>query len=519
MAIIKRKVSPRQKMINLLYIVLMAMLAMNVSSEVLEGFSIVEKSLARTTKQTAQENMSLYNAFDRQYASNITKTKEWYEKAVAVKEKSQYLFDLIGEIKKLIAIEADGSKADVNNIKNKESLEAAAQVMIAPGKEWGDKLYKAINSYREDMLTMVEESHKKAVITANLSTEVPQNKENKDWKEYYFEEMPAIAAITFLTKLQSDIRYTEGEVLHTLINNIDAKDVRVNTLEALVIPNSRTIVKGNTFEAQIVMAAMDTTQKPKIFIGSKEVMLENGIYRANCGSSGEQTLKGWLEIAGEDGEMLRRPFEQRYTVVEPWATVSSDIVNVLYAGYDNPLSVSVPGVPLKDVTLQINKGVLTQKGPGQYTAKPETAGEKAVITVLSTANGKRQQMGQFEFRVRQLPVPSPYIVIKDEKGNADRYRGGSINKAMLTGVEELSAAVDDGILDIPFKVLSFETVFFDRMGNAVPVISDGPRFSERQKESFRKLSKGRRFYISRIQAVGPDKVQRTLNTSMEVIIR
>ena len=204
MAIKKRMISPRQKMINLMYVVLMAMLAMNVSSEVLEGFSIVEKSLARTTEQTAKENMSLYDAFDKQYSSNAAKTKEWYMKAETVKDKSQYLFDLIGEIKRLIAIEADGSKADVNNIKNKESLEAAAQVMIAPGKEWGDKLYNSINSYREDMLKMVEDPHKKAVISANLSTEVPQNKENKNWKEYYFEEMPAVAVLTFLTKLQSE---------------------------------------------------------------------------------------------------------------------------------------------------------------------------------------------------------------------------------------------------------------------------------------------------------------------------
>ena len=273
MAIKKRMISPRQKMINLMYVVLMAMLAMNVSSEVLDGFSIVQKSLARTTEQTTKENMSLYDAFNKQYSSNEAKTKEWYMKAEMVKDKSQYLFDLIGEIKRLIAIEADGSKADVNNLKNKESLEAAAQVMIAPGKEWGDKLYNSINSYREEMLKMVEDPHKKAVITANLSTEVPTNKENKNWKEYYFEEIPAIAVMTFLTKLQSDIRYTEGEVLHTLMTNIDANDLRVNSLEALVIPNSQTIVRGNKFTANIIMAAIDTTQVPEIYVGEKNTKL------------------------------------------------------------------------------------------------------------------------------------------------------------------------------------------------------------------------------------------------------
>ena len=518
MAIKKRMTSPRQKMINLMYVVLMAMLAMNVSSEVLDGFSIVQKSLARTTEQTTKENMSLYDAFNKQYSSNEAKTKEWYMKAEMVKDKSQYLFDLIGEIKRLIAIEADGSKADVNNLKNKESLEAAAQVMIAPGKEWGDKLYNSINSYREEMLKMVEDPHKKAVITANLSTEVPTNKENKNWKEYYFEEIPAIAVMTFLTKLQSDIRYTEGEVLHTLMTNIDANDLRVNSLEALVIPNSQTIVRGNKFTANIIMAAIDTTQVPEIYVGEKNTRLSGNIYEAICTRTGDFTLKGYLQTVGKDGSHIRRSFSQPYRVVEPTATVSSDLMNVLYAGYNNPISVSVPGVPLSQVTATMDGGSLTKTGEGRYIAKPTKVG-KATITVFSTATGKQQQMAQYEFRVRRLPEPTTYITIKDDKGNPERYRGGTISRTSLTGANGIGAAIDDGILDVPFRVKGFETVFFDRMGNAVPMASEGSSFSERQKETFQKLARNRRFYISHVIAVGPDGIERKLKTSMEIILR
>ncbi len=518
MAIKKRMISPRQKMINLMYVVLMAMLAMNVSSEVLEGFSIVEKSLARTTEQTTKENMSLYDAFDKQYSSNAAKTKEWYMKAETVKDKSQYLFDLISEIKRLIAIEADGPKADVNNIKNKESLEAAAQVMIAPGKVWGDKLYNSINSYREDMLKMVEDPYKKAVISANLSTEVPQNKENKNWKEYYFEEMPAVAVLTFLTKLQSDIRYTEGEVLHTLMTNIDAGDVRVNSLEALVIPNSQTIVRGNKFTANIVMAAIDTTQVPEIYVGEDNTRLSGNIFEAVCTRTGDFNLKGYLQTAGKDGSLIRRSFSQPYSVVEPTATVSSDLMNVLYAGYNNPISVSVPGVPLSQVTATMDGGSLTKTAEGRYIARPSRMG-KATISVFSNASGKQQQMAQYEFRVRRLPEPTTYITIKDEKGNSERYFGGAINRTALTSAGGIGAAIDDGILDVPFRVKSFETVFFDRMGNAVPMASEGNSFTERQKEAFQKLARNRRFYISRVTAIGPDGIERKLKTSMELIMK
>ena len=519
MSIKKRPVSPRQKMINLMYVVLMAMLAMNVSSEVLEGFSIVEKSLARTTEQTAKENMSLYDAFRRQYTSNAVKTGEWYVKAETVKDKSQYLFELISEIKHLIAVEADGPGADADHLRNKESLEAAVQVMISPGKVWGDKLYDSINSYREDMLQMVEDPHKKAVISSNLSTDVPQNKDNKNWKEYYFEEMPAIAVMTFLTKLQNDIRYTEGEVLHTLMANIDQKDVRVNSLDAFVIPSAQTVVQGNRFSAKIGLAAIDTTQVPDVFINGKKVTLKNHSYDVLCSQTGNFSLSGWLQMKGNDGELIKRPFRQDYTVIEPSATVSADMMNMLYAGYDNPISISVPGISPAAVTATMTGGTLKQSAPGRYIAHPDKVGEDVVITVSANHSGTQQQMAQYTFRVRKLPEPSPFITVTDDQGNPELFRGGFLSKQKIIQADAVSAAVDDGLLNIPFRVQSFEMVFFDNMGNAVPVAVEGTSISKQQKDIIKKLSRGKRFYISRMVATGPDGIERKLNTSMEVIIR
>jgi gliding motility-associated protein GldM len=125
-------------------------------------------------------------------------------------------------------------------------------------------------------------------------------------------------------------------------------------------------------------------------------------------------------------------------------------------------------------------------------------------------------MGQFSFRVRRLPDPTPYINIKDEGGNPNRFKGGAMTKSSLMDIDGIGAAIDDGILDITFKVVSFETVFYDNMGNAVPMAGDADRFSARQKETFRKLARGRRFYISNVKAIGPDGIERTLKTSMEI---
>ena len=521
MAIKKRPVSPRQKMINLMYVVLMAMLALNVSTEVLNGFSIVEESIGRTAANVSKENQVIYDDFEAQLKANPAKVKEWFDKAQAVRRMSDSLFNLADELKIAIVKEADGEDGDVKNIEAKDNLEAANQVMLAPGRGRGGELYNAINSFRSRILAMIDDSAQKQIISSNLSTSIPANAVTmgKNWQEYMFEDMPVAGAVTLLTKLQSDVRYAEGEVLHKLVSNIDLKDIRVNSLNAFVIPNSQTIVRGDKFSARIVMAAVDTTQVPEIYIGNRKMDLRDGIYETVCGRTGDFTLAGFIETVNGNGDRVRRDFSQKYTVVDPSATVSADLMNVLYAGYSNPISISVPGVPLNKVSATMSGGTLQPVGMGRYIARPSAVGRDVIITVSSTNTGRAQQMGQFTFHVRKLPDPTAYIAMKDDQGIPTRYRGGGLSKASLMAVDGIGAAIDDGILDINFRVIGFETVFFDNMGNAVPMVSDGAHFSSRQKETFRKLSRNKRFYISRITAVGPDGIERKLPGSMEVIVK
>ena len=514
MAIKKRPVSPRQKMINLMYVVLMAMLALNISSEVLNGFSIVEESLNRTTANSSKENEALYGSFADQMKANPQKVKEWFDKATAVKRMSDSLYNFAQQLKLEIVREADGKDANVLDIKNKDNLEAASHVMLAPGTGQGRKLYQAINAFRERILTMVGDPHQRSIIESNLTTKLPRNAHTmgKNWQEYMFEDMPVAGAVTLLSKLQSDVRYAEGEVLHTLVSNIDMKDIRVNKLSAFVIPESRTVISGDQFSAQIVMAAVDTTQQPEIYVGGQRVA--GGLYRFTAGGVGEHQFGGYITMRDGAGNTIRRDFTQKYTVVAPSATVSADLMNVLYAGYDNPISVSIPGVPLNAVQASMSGGSFRSIGMGRYIARPSAVGSDVTINVASSQDGKSRQMGKFTFHVRKLPDPAAYIAV-----GTDRFRGGSLAKASLMGTQGIKAAIDDGILDIEFKVVSFETVFFDNMGNAVPMASAGASFSERQRDTFRKLSRGKRFYISRITAVGPDGITRKLNGSMEVIVK
>ena len=134
MPIKKKRISPRQKMINLMYLVLLAMLALNVSSDVLNGFSLVADGLKKSTENASKSNMGIYSTFDQQMKDNPAKVKEWYEKAQYVRGMSDSLYNLAEELKEAIVRKSDGKEADVNNIKNREDLEASTQVMLAPAK-------------------------------------------------------------------------------------------------------------------------------------------------------------------------------------------------------------------------------------------------------------------------------------------------------------------------------------------------------------------------------------------------
>ena len=503
-----------------MYVVLMAMLALNVSSDVLEGFSLVDEGLNRTKVNSTTQNEAIYKELDAAMKQNPEKTRQWYEKAQQVRKMSDSLYTFAENLKWEIVREADGSDADINNIEGRDNLEAATHVMLASGVGKGGQLKKAIETYREGITAMLNDEGQKKIIRSNLSTDVPKKAklQGKNWQEYMFENTPVAAAVTLLTKLQTDVRHAEGEMLHQLVANIDVKDVRVNEIQALVIPSAQTVVRGGKFSAQIIMAAVDTTQRPEIYVGNTLLKSENGRYETICGSTGDFTLKGYLVMRNGNGETIRREFSQPYTVVEPSATVSATMMNMLYAGYQNPISVSVPGIPNNRINLSMTNGTLTKKDGGNYVAVPSKVGEDVTFTVTAQNEGRQQEMGKFSFHVRKLPDPTGYLQYTDSKGNTSRFKGGRISKQAIMAAGGIGAAIDDGLLDISFRVLGFQTRFMDNMGNVVPEVSNSASFTANQLQRIRSLTRGKLFNISEIRVVGPDGIERTLTSPVEVII-
>ena len=267
----------------------------------------------------------------------------------------------------------------------------------------------------------------------------------------------------------------------------------------------------------VITLIFDTTQRPAIFINGKQLDNDHGLFETLAGSTGTFDYKGYLEVPHGDGTVTRHDFESSYTVIEPTATISATMMNVLYAGIDNPMSISVPGVAPSAISATMTNGTLTRHGDS-WIARPSKVGAEAVVTVSANLDGRQQNVASTTFRVRKLPDPTPYIAFTDSKGNPERYKGSKpFAKTLLLAAPGIEAAIDDDLLNVNYKVLSFETVFFDSMGNAIPEVSSGSQFSQRQKDSFRRLSRGKRFYISRVRAVGPDGIERDL-APMEVIV-
>ena len=209
------RLSPRQKMINLMYIVLTAMLALNVSSDVLDGFTQVHDGLTRTNENVARRNQTIYSQLEAFTTLNPDKGGPWLDKATQVRQATNRLLCTIDSLKLLIVRKADGDDADPNDIVNRDDLEAAAVVMLNPGNSRGAALRADVDAYRTFIQAFIPDSAKQANVVQMLSTAPVQRKGTLTpqlWEEAKFDQQPTVAAVTILTKLQSDVLYAEGKL-------------------------------------------------------------------------------------------------------------------------------------------------------------------------------------------------------------------------------------------------------------------------------------------------------------------
>lgn len=498
--------TPRQKMIMLMYLVLTAMLALNVDKKVLDAFAAVNEGFMSTIENFTDKNETVYTQFNNAAQENPQKVGELNRKVIRIKQHSDSIYNYIAQLKEMLVKRADGPEGNVNNIKLKEDLNSSGELMIA--MKYGTRLKGAIESYKDSLLKIFDprdsaqfESVRKCLDTS--SPPVPQGI-RPSWEVSKFEGYPLIAVITLMSKMQSDIRNSEADAISYLHAKIDATSFKFNKLKAQVIPKSDYVLQGDVYEAKVFISAIDTTAAPDIVVNGNKLKVlpgENaGIYTASGTSEGTFKWSGFINFKNPSGMIVKYPFEEEYQVSKPSAIVSATKMNVIYKGLANPISISAPGMSSRDLKVSMTKGRITQAG-NNFLAYPEASiGDTAIVTVTATVDNVVKLMGIQKFRIKL--VPPPIAIVADKSS-------GTIDKNLLLLQQALFAKMVDFDFDMKFSIQSF-LLSGSRGSSYIEEKSDANRFSKRQMDFVRTLSTGSKILISDIVAKGEDGTTRDL---------
>ncbi len=520
------KETPRQKMIGMMYLFLTAMLALNVSKDVLHSFVQVNDSLSATVENFKEKNRSIYSDFDEQFSMNPTKVEKWHKLAKEVAERANKISKHIEDLKVEVVQEADGEDAEAvedgkvvaEAIEAKDNLDVGMQVMYVQGE--GLKLKEMIDEFRDFLMENTDPKHTiiRNSLQKNLNTDDPPPKDGMTptWTSHTFGHMPLVAVVTMMSKIQSDIRNAEADILRHFYGQISAQDFKFNSLDPIVKANSNYILQGQEFKAEVFIAAQDTTQDPTIYIGDvrtnekgeyemvgsyDSLPIENGkgIYSPSTNRIGERTWGGLIAMQAPDGSIQKYKFDHEYKVVPTTAIISASANRVFYYGVPNPLDISVPGLRNDQLKPTATNGrIVSHKGG--LAVKPSKKGGTIAISLYADINGKRKLMGKELFKVMQIPSPTPMLMPLQKES-------GELNAGTLALVEGIGAELKGFLMDdIDYEVTEFTVQVQDgRFTTNERVV--GKKLSNKARNMISKLKRGQQLIVKNIKAKGPDGVK------------
>jgi gliding motility-associated protein GldM len=545
------KETPRQKMIGMMYLVLTALLALNVSKEILNSFILINDSLIVTNKNFESKNESQYDAFKAALLNDQKKVKKWYDMAIDVQNSSEGVVDHIEELKQYLIMRTDkldsnetnallekvrsasneidraaaqevvDSVFSLSNVSSKDNYDTPTNIMIGgeegklkEGPHTASELVQKMNAFRDNLISKVDPKKGQSIIdalTTNFDTEVKlkiSNSESEAWPLANFYHIPLAAVITNLTKIQTDVRNAESDVVKYLFREVDASDFKFDTLAAKIIaPNL--VFYGDEYKAEIFVAAFSTTQNPQVQIGkvdttvneivgpidTSSVKVDRGVgnYVVKASREGLQKYSGIIKVKAPSGQVLKYPFAGEYMVMKSGVVVSPTKMNVLYRGVKNPISISVPGIAPELVKPSLQGGTLrpdAKAGKGNYIAEVK-GGSTAKVIVSAEVDGKQRKMGEFEFRVKSVPAPTPTIAGKE---------GGLISAGRLAAAPTVVPKMKDFDFELFYQVTKFDLVY--QVGTdliTTPVI--GRSIPPDALNQIKRLKRGARIYIENTKAV------------------
>lgn len=517
----------RQQMINMMYIVLTALLALNVSAELLNAFALIKESLTKSSETLIIRNQSVYQSFANKKIKEPANKDiiKYEEKALKIKAYSKELQDFIDQLEAEFLQEGGGIDPETGQMKKRDDVDLSTRFFVELNKPGGPpgKGYDLKKKIEEILTKMMNE-----VDSAGYETELSRlpfsfKRENDgsltlkpiksiegrevDWVRGTFAQIPAIASQTMLTKIKSDILSTEGQLSSYMYRQLgDAPvlaedEIVFDKFAAKIVAPTSYIMVGDNFEAEIFLAAFNSKSK-NISItvnGSSLPVNSDGVafYKRQGTAPGEYPVTGNITVLNDrtgKSESYKLP-EFKYTVAAPFATISPTKMNVFYIGVDNPVEVSAAGVRGQDLDVSISNGTISGSG-GQYIVRVTSQG-KSTITV----GAKGKKLASKEFRVKIIPDPVAKV------GNKP---GGNMPAAEMRVQNGLAAILENFDFEAKYEVLGYQVTFVPKRQDPVSAQCNGPYFSEGVKNFQKEMKPGDTVYFEEIRVKGPDGTTRKI---------
>lgn len=504
--------SPRQKMINLMYLVFIAMLAMNMSKEVLSSFGFLNEKLTEANSKSALKNDAAFTLL----AGKAAEQKEKYEplrlKAEKIKKESDDLYTKI-EVLKTKMTEQLPDKKDYEVMDQSAFLDEYFFDGDGYSKN-GDEFVASVENYRKSLIETLGPnlSHITTLINERFSTNDVKTRDgaNKKWLKYHFEAFPLIASLTNLTQIQMDIKTTETEILSELLQGQLISDVSMTKYEAIVIPDKTAFFQGESFKGKIVLGKVDPTLKPtSVEVNGRKVSDQNiqagqVLLEFPSGNVGENNIKGKFVFL-ENGKSVEIPITSTYAVVSKpnSAVVSADKMNVVYRGVENPVTISIPGVTDNNVTASA-PGLRKASGQGKYILSPESGNEVTIKVSGKLPDGSMVSSGQ-TFRIKE--IPAPVSTVRGEYG-ALRMPRESLGKSTI------GAAIPDFEFDLNIVISGFKL----KVPGQATVIVNGNKIDDQAQRALDKAKFGDMVTIFDVKAQIQNNASYKLKNVMPVSI-
>ena len=503
---------PRQLMINLMYLVLTAMLALNVSSEILNAFKTINQSISASNASIQDKNEKLYDSFEEQenQEGQRERVKPFNDKAKAVRASAQELYDYLEVWKERIIAQSGGYDDDDSTIIKAES-DIDATTLLLVEKKGGDTVKNKILETRNFMLSQVSPSVREA-LAGQLPLHIidpkkSDNNPNADWSVGYFQSMPVMAAVTLFSKFQNDVRNAEAQIINQLASEAGDVQVKFDEIAAIAVPKNSYALAGQKVEAQIMLAAYNKAVNPEVTTSSGRVTsVQNGVasWETVASGVGLQTVRGQVSL-NLGGRIESREYEFQYMVGSTGASLQFDKMNVFYIGVDNPITVSAAGYAIEDISVSIPGAELKSTGKGKYDVRVNKPGKVDASIIAKTPTGPKP-VGGMEIRVKIIPDPVAKVA-KKTGGNL----GVNVFKAQLG----IPADLENFDFEARFQVTSFDFSYLPQRGEYQgPFTVNGPMFSgnatvNNYQKNMARI--GDKVFIENIKARGPDGRTRTLN--------